>query len=176
MLEPIESAYFNWLCAKVMNTEARTPTQKYYSLLRELQNTEFVWKEAMDVNRSEDGLDLRREFFNETHAEVDPLWEHIGCSVLEMIIAFTRRCEFATGVSVRDWFWEIMDNLELKEFNDSARFNPDDVGDILYRFVWRLYDYNGRGGMFPIDDSPHDQRKVEIWYQFCDYIVAKHYV
>jgi len=170
-LEPIESAYFNWLCAKVMSTSARTPSQTYWKLLRELQNTEFVWVVEMDENRAEDGQDLRHEFVVEAHIQdPDPVWLEIGCSVLEMMVALSRRASFIDGRSPLAWFRIMLENVGLSEFNDS-HFQSSVVQDILYRLVWRTYEYDGRGGMFPIDDPQHDQRKVEIWYQFCEYIV-----
>lgn len=169
-VEPIESAYFKWLCAKMMQPEMRTPSQTHWNLLRELQNTEFVWVEAMDENRAEDGLDLRREYVETTHDESDPSWAHLGCSVLEMLIAFSRRASFVTERRSRDWFWEFLRNLGIDHLSDGV-FHGHDISGILDRFVWRTYDYNGQGGLFPLDDPNEDQRKVEIWYQFCEYLV-----
>jgi len=171
-LEPIESAYFNWLCAKVISPSARTPTQTYWKLMRELQNTEFVWVVEMDENRAEDGKDLRHEFIVEAHiSDPDPVWLEIGCSILEMMIALSRRASFIDGRSPQRWFKIMLENLGLSEFNDAARPFESAVNDILSRLVWRNYEYDGKGGMFPIDDPQHDQRKVELWYQFCEYIV-----
>lgn len=170
--EPIESAYFKWLCAKVMKPEMRTPSQTYWKLLRELQNTEFVWVNdvVMDENRAADGLDLRREFVDTTHSDPDPSWDHLGCSVLEMLVAFSRRASFVTEWRSRDWFWEFLKNLGIDHLSDGV-FNGHNISGILDRMVWRTYDYNGQGGLFPLHDPEHDQRKVEIWYQFCDYLV-----
>lgn len=174
--EPIESAYFNWLCAKVMKGSERTPSQTFWKLLAELQNNEFVWKEPMDENRAEDGLDLRREFVDTARDSLggyytsDPSWAHIGCSILEMLIAFSRRASFVTERSSRDWFWEMLRNLGLDHLSD-ANFNGYNVTDILERFVWRTYDYNGNGGLFPLHEPGEDQRVVEVWYQFCEYLV-----
>lgn len=170
--EPIESSYFKWLCAKVMKSGARTPSQTYWKLLQLLHNTEFVWVEAMDENRAEDGKDLRHEFANTTQVEEDPSWAHLGCSILEMLIAFSRRASYVTERRSRDWFWEMLKNLGIDHVTDAV-FDGHDVIGILDQFVWRTYDYNGLGGLFPLQDPPHDQRKVEIWYQFCDYIVEQ---
>ena len=170
-LEPIESAYFNWLCAKAVYVERPTPSSTYYKLLRQMQNTEFFWSVPMDDNRAADGLDLRREFLNESRYEASQEWLHLGCSVLEMIIAFTRRAAFVTERSARDWFWQILENLELTDFNDSFFVSEQKVADILDRLIWRTYDYNGQGGMWPLRYPGHDQREVEIWYQFCEYLI-----
>jgi hypothetical protein len=172
MDEPIESAYFNWLCAKVTVPEGRAPSQTYWKLLQELQNTEFTWTldAPMDENRAEDGLDLRVEFCDTTRCDPDPSWGHIGCSILEMLIAFSRRASFVTDRRSRDWFWEFLKNLGIDHLSDAV-FDGYNITDILDCFVWRTYDYNGQGGLFPLHDPHDDQRKVEIWYQFCEYLV-----
>lgn len=173
MDEPIESAYFNWLCNKVMyNDGPRTPSNSHYRLFRELQNTEFLWTidAPMDENRAADGLDLRHEFLIEARAEADPAWLNLGCSVLEMLLAFARRASFATGDSVKYWFWKFLDNLGLSDFTDASSVRSSEIENILERFIWRTYEYDGRGGLFPLDNPQHDQRKVEIWYQFWEYL------
>lgn len=167
--EPIESAYFNWLCAKVGPTHG-TPSQVHWKLLRELHNTEFVWVEAMDENRALDGLDLRREFVDATHSSSDPSWDFLGCSVLEMLIAFSRRASFVTDRRPRDWFWECLRNLGIDHLSDAV-YDGHRINDVLDRFIWRTYDFNGQGGLFPLQDPHTDQRRVEIWYQFCDYLI-----
>lgn len=169
--EPIESLYFNWLASQVMKVEVPTPSLTYWKLFRELQNTEFVWTldAPMDDNRAEDGKELRKEFLRQIRTEPDNDWFNIGCSVLEMLVAFARRAEFAADRTVQDWFWEFLDNLGLSTFND-ASFNLFVITDILYAFLWRTYDYHGNGGLFPIRYPHEDQRKVDIWYQFCAYL------
>lgn len=171
MNEPVESLYFNWLCAKVMQIENPTPSLTYWKLLRELHNTEFVWLVPNDDNRLQDGLDLRPEFLRAAFLKRDTEWENLGCSVLEMMIAFARRLEFQTDTSVQDWFWIFMENLGLSEFNDASDVDLSEIHDILFRFIWRTYDFSGNGGLFPIYNPKRDQRKVEIWYQFCDYLI-----
>lgn len=170
--EPFEHMYFNWLCAKVTTfNRQRTPSLTYWDLLRTLQNTEFIWLLSGDDNRAEDGLELRRDFILEADAPDDPEWRrHPPCSVLEMLIAFAKRAEFQTGDKASQWFWEFIDNLGLKEFNDGYGVTQEEIWEILDPFLWRTYDARGRGGMFPIDHTNGDQREVEIWYQFCHYL------
>lgn len=171
MDEPIEEVYFNWLYSKVAAVEVPTPSLTYWTLLRDLHSIEFVWLVQGDDNRAEDGLDLRREFLNLSHLEQEPAWMNIGCSLLEMLIAFARRCEFETDISVRDWFWIMMQNLNLHELNDAQRRISHRSREILDKLVWRTYHPNGSGGLFPLSSTPNDQRKVEIWYQWCEYVV-----
>lgn len=170
MDEPLENLYFNWLCAKVMYLENSTPSLSYWRLLRLLHRTEYAWLISGDDNRAEDGLELREEFLLESRFEDEPEWRMQPCSLLEMLIAFSRRAAFSTDTNAVDWFWEFIENLGLKECNDASRFSEDEIGEILYRLIWREYDLNGRGGLFPIQNPRRDQKNVEIWYQFCEYL------
>jgi hypothetical protein len=63
--------------------------------------------------------------------------------------------------------------LGLEDFNDAFLTDTDLIEDILDQFIWRTYDYNCNGGLFPLDDPKDDQRNVEIWYQFANYLVDK---
>jgi len=171
MLEPLENLYFNWLCAKVVDVAWEPRSGLYLKLLRKLHTTEFVWLLSGDDNRAEDGKELRTEFLIEGDIPDDPEWRLVvGCSVLEMLIAFARRAEYQTSDQTRVWFWEFIKNLSLERFDDRA-FNPHQVDDILEQFVWRTYNPNGLGGLFPIVRPSTDQREVEVWYQFCEYLV-----
>lgn len=166
MREPIESEYFNWLCAKVLNPGTRS----YRTLMRILYKTEFVWVVPEDGNRAADGVELRTYFLRETVNEPDIFWQREPCSVLEMMISFANRASFQTDTPVRDWFWKFMENLQLDQFRQT---NDDDVRMIertLHTFIWRTYDSKGFGGMFPMRWTQHDQRNIEIWYQFCEYL------
>ncbi len=175
MDEPIESLYFNWLVAKVSDPHARTPSQTHWKLLRELQNTEFVWTVARDDNRAEEGVSLRGEFLLQTQYDADPEWLDIPCSVFEMIYALCRHAAYQDDRHPYDWFWEIMENLGIAEYNDATSIRPGDLSDVLHNLVWRTYDYNGNGGMFPIHQARQDQRKVEIWYQLETYLSEREF-
>lgn len=171
MPEPIDDVYLNWLYSKVSTGNVQTPSSSYWKLLRDLHSIEFVWLVIGDDNRAEDGLDLRKAFINQSHIEVDPGWMHLGCSVLEMLVAFSRVAEFETDRPAQEWFWEFIDNLGLTKFNDARTGSSQRVTEIIDRFVWRTYRPDGKGGLFPLRHPEHDQRKVEIWYQFCEYLV-----
>lgn len=174
MDEPIEEVYFNWLYSKVASVSNPTPSLTYLTLLRDLHSTEFVWLLSGDDNRAEDGLDLRREFHREIFAAFgeELPWMHEGCSVLEMLIAFARRASFQTDQPAREWFWIFLENLGLADLNDAYDGDITSVvNDVTYRLIWRQYQRDGQGGMFPLMDPPEDQRKVEIWYQFSEWLV-----
>lgn len=171
--EPIENVYFSWLCSKVDSVDVPTPSTTHWKLLKELHTFEFVWLLPGDDNRAEDGLDLRREFLYQSQFEEDQYWMNTGCSILEMLIAFSRRAEFATNLDAHEWFWIFLVNLGLDEISDASNKNGTKISDILDQFVWRTYNRDGSGGMFPLDNPEQDQRKIELWYQFCSWIIEK---
>lgn len=172
MDEPLEDVYFNWLYAKVASVDVPTPSLTFYTLLRDLHAIEFVWNVTGDDNRMQDGLDIRREFLRNLQVS-DSGWEHMPCSVLEMLIAFSRKTAFETSLSSREWFWIFLDNLGLAEFSDARANISQRVYDCVERFVWRTYRADGHGGIFPLNNPEEDQRRVELWYQFHAYISDK---
>ncbi len=169
MTEPIEEAYFNWLCAKLISPHANT----YRDLFRILHKTEFAWVVPGDRNRQEDGVELRLYFLNETGYEKDELWYNELCSVLEVFISFASRASFQTEAPVANWFWIFIENLNLNEYRRVSQKDIPVIEEILYTFVWRTYPENGLGGLFPLYAPRQDQREVEIWYQFCAWVDEK---
>ena len=168
--EPIDETYFNWLYHKVASVEIRTPSLDYFTLIRDLHSTEFIWLISGDDNRAEDGIDIRKEFLIASFLPKNTSWSHIACSVLEMLIGLSRRAEHVSDFSSREWFWIFLENLGLSDLNDTKSNITDEVNQVLDIFIWRTYDYNGHGGLFPLNNPSKDQRKVELWYQFSEYI------
>lgn len=70
------------------------------------------------------------------------------------------------GNRTSDWFWEMLDNLGLSEF-EGVYYNPDieTIDCIVDRFLDRDYERDGQGGLFIIPNCPYDMRSAEIWYQ-----------
>lgn len=172
--EPIEEVYFNWLYTKVASVENPTPGLTYYTLLQALHSTEFVFLLSGDDNRSEDGKDLRIEFLREMQLPLGTpeLSRHIPCSVLEMLIAFSRRTNFdIEEKSPRDWFWIFLDHLNMADLSDNRPNIVERIYGTLERFIWRQYNFSGKGGgLFPLRHPKEDQTKVELYYQFCAWL------
>ena len=174
MNEPLDDAYLTWLYSQIGSVKLRTRARSYWRLARKLYTTEFQWFVPNDDNRVEDGRELRFEFLGETGTEADDNWLDLGCSFLEMLIGLSRRLSFMTEGESRDWFWHFIDTLGLRGFNDSYQSQWDeeeDVQPILNRVIYRTYDPDGSGGLFPLQSPDADQRKVELWYQMCAYIL-----
>lgn len=174
MIEPIEieNAYFYWLCAKVLDTRVNN----YYDLMRILYTTEFVWIVSGDRHRSQEGLELRSDFKTESYTQDDPMWHHLPVSVLEIFISFSQRASFQTDMPVKKWFWIIMENLLLDQFRQVSDSDVPIIEEILDTFIWRTYDAKGYGGMFPMPQTQYDQRTIEIWYQFSEYVIDQGYL
>lgn len=176
MQEPIDELYLTWLYEQVGSAKLKDRTKTYWSLTRQLYRYEFVWIVPNDDNRLEDGRDLRAIFLAEYGiTEVDQNWLDMGCSMLEMMIALSRRLAFDTEDEPREWFWQLVDNLGMHDFNDRMYDDRIEqrVDNTLYRVVWRQYMPDGAGGLFPLQYPTQDQREVEIWYQFNAYLLER---
>jgi hypothetical protein len=101
--------------------------------------------------------------------------------MLEMLVALSDRLgqQFVDTQFDRPahmWFWEMMENLGLKDFTDEqfVRSNGESIVDnILDTLLERTYDFHGNGGIFPLNCTDVDQRNVEIWYQMARYSLEK---
>lgn len=165
----LDEQYLTWLYNQVGSVKATPPVQSYWNLIRHLYKREYVWFIANDDNRVGDGLDLRHEFVHNTGIEPDEAWMHLGCSVLEMLIALSRRLSFTAGGEPREWFWRLLNNLGVGGWNDVV-YKADELEEILDTFIFRSYTFDGHGGLFPLGMAEHDQRQVEVWYQMHEYL------
>lgn len=175
MSNRIEDDYFEWMydmmCGDITD-------QSYREIFEYLNLVEFVSVIPMDENRAEDGINLRYRYAYENDLPSFKIMEAFGgkpCSVLEMMIALSIRCEESImqnsvyGDRTSEWFWEMMHSLGLENTDDEC-FNALEAGHIIYIFINRRYKKNGEGGLFTIHDPRKDMRTVEIWYQMCFYL------
>lgn len=168
----LEESYCTWLYSQVSNPKAKGRTKTYWALMWQLFTTEFVWLIPNDDNRWEDGRDLRYEFLVETeNPNVNQEFMDVSCSVLEMLIALSRRIAFQTDTPTEAWFWHILHNLGIDHCTDAAGDFTDFVQEVIRKVIWRDYEEDGRGGLFPLRRADRDQRNVEIWYQMGAYIL-----
>lgn len=169
----VSNDYFEWLYDKVCE-DRFGPDISFCKLLRYLHDTEFRWLIPMDSNRAADGIDLRNRFMPDGHRYL-----HGPCSVLEMMVALSIRCEtFMDDPQIGDrtsqWFWGMIVSLGLGAMEDS-RFNRRFVEDCIERFLNRDYEPNGEGGLFTLHHGDYDMRDAEIWHQLCWYIDDVYY-
>ncbi len=172
------SRYFDWMYQLVADDRY---FKSYRKLFSRLHDTEFTYTIPMDGNRAEDGIDLRYRFGRENaypDAMVACLLDVNPCSILEMMIALSIRCEEhimdnpEIGDRTREWFWEMLVNLGLGSMDD-AQYDEAYVDEVLERFLNREYEANGKGGLFIVQNpryAQYDLRTVDIWYQLNWYL------
>lgn len=170
----LDELYFEWLYSQIGSLKSRNPAHTYWKLFKALFSKEFVWLIPNDDNRVEDGKDLRLEFLDakEINCE-DENWLQMGCSMLELLIGLSRRLAFETNAEPDEWFWELLENLGLRKYNDRVEFSREEVEDVLDRVIWRTYRRDGKGGLFPLRHCKQDQRDVELWYQLSAYVLER---
>lgn len=180
-LTDFEQDYFHWLCEMVGVDRG---DRSWRILAKTLHEIEFFSLVDHDDNRGYDGMELREEYLRMTNY---PKYVTLdgACSVLEMMVALARRMSFETcdpyhsvddDVNADKWFWELMDNLGLSEFDDEHFYELGGewkVERIIDELLNRRYFSNGVGGLFPLKQPREDQRDVEIWYQMCAYLTEK---
>jgi hypothetical protein len=165
---PTDDRYFSYLLDLVGE-----PNGNHHALLRLLFQKEFTWIVPNDDNRVEDGLDVRVEFADQITEEYpDRDWMLLGCSFFEVLVGLSRRLSFLVDREPRDWFWTLIVNLNLDGYTGRlTRAQEKRVNNILDRAIWRTYDADGLGGLFPLERPSKDQRKVELWYQLSEYLL-----
>lgn len=181
---PLDEKYFSWLYRKIGAVTNRNPERGHWELAKRLYSTKFLHFVPNDVNRAVDGMALREEFLDRhPNIEWDQNWMDLECSMLEMLIALSRRANYHTDAGALSggtlgWFWELMGNVELSQYTDAVWSNRclEETDRILNRINNRTYMPSGRGGLFPLIRPEQDQRKVELWYQMSAYLIEKEYV
>ena len=172
----VEWEYLNWLSDKAGISVRSNPYSSYDTLLRQLNTKEFVWSVPNDDNRIENGLYLRTHFLREFGGpEVSGF-----CSLLEILIVLSEKLAFQMSEENDEpgyWFHVILDNAGLLEFNDAHYFEDytttTQVDNILNKIIFRKYEYNGEGGLFPLERPREDQRGVELWYQLSAFVLER---
>lgn len=176
----VNQDYFHWLCEQVMIEQE---DRAYWLLAKDLHRMPFYSLVPHDENRAMDGVTLREDYLSEINCPKYVRLDLEECTLLEMLVALARRMNYETEDAHREvdhtakWFWEMMDNLGLSEFDDDNYVRDGEgllqVDDILERLVERGYSRNGEGGLFPLRRPDCDQRKAEIWYQMNAYLMER---
>lgn len=177
MSENMSISYLEWMYDLVRH-QKYTEQNSYRQLFETLHDIEFTYTINMDVNRYNDGIDLRYRFGKVAkyrRSDVNRYLNSKPCSVLEMMVALAIRLEEhimvddeygdRTGV----WFWGMIENLGLIDMTDD-NYIENYVRDAVQRFLDHDYGSNGEGGLFTVEYCDQDIREAEIWYQACWYL------
>lgn len=170
-LEIFASEYKAWLKRMV------DPAGEYDCLLDLLFDLEFTWTVEFDENRAMDGIYLRNQFKVESGLECPFNWVEWPCSILELLLALSIKIEDTVmysldeGDRTAEWFWIMVDNLGISQFDDShwSAESVSIVCDAICIFLNRSYEYDGTKGLFPLSNPKEDQRNLEIWWQMHEY-------
>lgn len=169
----MDEKYFNWLYEKIrpMDNDQLLPYTMVCTLAHRII---FDWSVPNDDNRAAEGKELRYEFEEELGIPRprDTEWMGLDASVLEMMVALARRCDFIVELGVPGWFDLFMHNLVFQRYSDAcwSDMSEDHVSRALRKVNLRTYSRTGQGGLFPLKKTPNDQRKVELWYQMSEYM------
>ena len=166
------NAYYHWLLEMVMFKELKRSGRSYKYLLNAMHKKDFTVELANDVNRYQDGKNLRILFRDISGLPGDEIKG--SCTFLEMCVALANRItndifEHDPNSSPARWFWEMMENCGLDKYTDE-NFDELMVEKIMDRVIRRFYSKTGKGGFFPLKNPKKDQREVEIWYQMQSYV------
>lgn len=176
-MQNLEQRYFDWMIEKISFKDPLiVDSKKYMKLLKYLNSRSFnYYILPMDGNRSEDGVDLRYIFGYEQKIdqhEIEMYLDRRDCSMLEMMVALAIKAENIVGdSSVGDrtplWFWSMIQSLGLLWTAEDENYDETKVIFIIDSFINHDYAEDGKGGLFTVEDPPHDMRNVEIWNQMC---------
>lgn len=164
--------YISWLYS-IVNNENFSMESTYHQLFSYLYQRDFYYLIPLDGNRASDGIGLRYNFgriFNYPDAAIASELDNKDCSVLEMMIALSLRCEKTIminqdyGDRTSVWFWSMISSLGLLEMTDD-NFDIYYVDNVITNFLDRHYKKDGHGGLFIISSKNVDLRNIEIWYQ-----------
>jgi hypothetical protein len=177
----IDHLYFEWLMTQ-LDSEGVREGVAYMSGL--LWAFDFERRVGNDINRAEDGMNLRRAFMaNFEEVDFDPHVTNefmmMECNWLEMLIALATHLDYLYDGGVEGRFLELTGNMGLDvllrpEVDRSPMLEEYDqrmVDIVTNRIDNNRFDRHGRGGLFPLQPSlAHpDQRRVEIWDQHAAY-------
>ena len=166
--------YFQWLCDKVVTPER----SNYMLLLSTLHGITYVWMVPEDENRAVKGRNLRWEYAWSNEQGVDDYILNQPCSVLELLIQLAMDVEhYILGAPGKDqtaeWFWQMVGNLGLLPIDDT-HYNQYYINEKVEGMMYRRYDGNGVGGLFP-HTTPYfrDARVTGLWQQANDYFAYR---
>lgn len=152
-----ESDYYIWLRSLVGNRS------DYMFLIKKLDSMKFEWIFALDENRAAGGINLRGKYAFETNTFEEDI--RTGpCTVLEMLIGLAGQMEDQLGCDIETWFWKLISNLCLDQFDDDD-YDDRGVEFLINTWLHREYRKNGAGSLFPLKDYPGDCRNLDIWSQ-----------
>lgn len=158
---PVDELYFSWL----RDQSVVLSDQHYYNrVLEVLYRNPYEPLHPMDTNREADGLELRDEWVElySEHVDIQDYWYAEPCSILEMLVAFSRRCNFQTSsLSAEEWVVKFLNNLNIHISDFDFEGEKSKVYETIIAFN------EGEVSIFPDIQENHNE---QLWYQMMEYI------
>lgn len=172
----LDDRYLNWLTDQIETVKQRRGIRTFDNLFEQLYDTIFVAIVSHDENRIADAKDLRDEFLSDVgdvRGAVD--WMKAPCTMLELFVILSRELAFEMDDPASVWFWHLIEVLDLEQFDDRkySQSSQEAIRATLDRVIWRTYEPDGHGGLFPLRSPERDQRDVELWYQLNAYLLEQ---
>lgn len=148
-----------------------------------LSESEFKVVVERDGNRVEDVAVLRNKFLNNIDYEfseddiAELMSEHV--SVLEILMVMSEHMHDVTfnadsELGLYHWFWTLLYHLSLDSFTNPVEDEEIwSIKNFIETFVNREYEFNGTGGLYPLNFPEKDQREVELFYQMQAWFLEK---
>ena len=175
-MNEVAKRYFRWIIHSALPPDVMYRCQRLgidiYAALTEMHSVDFEGVTDMDLNRIDDGIELRYRFGRDLgypDPEIAMSIDIYPCSMLEMIAALSLKAgEQIFGnpyeKSGAQWiFGRMLENSGILE-------RGCNVFDICDSIIARTYAKDGKGGLFYIPKCPQDLRRVELWHQMMLYL------
>lgn len=167
----VENLYFTWLLNSVSYHQSPRDERKVVDILSILHSIDYFSLVSGDENRYADALALRDEFTELSDCFLPESFLLRPPTTLEFFTALAKRIGLYLDESANRWFWEMLGNLGIYKDSFSDGVDAVWIKEAVFIFLSRDFNKNGTGGIFPNRYSNRDQRILEVWYQFNEYIL-----
>lgn len=175
-MNEVAERYFRWIMNSALSPELKARCRRrgvdLRAVMKELSCIPFEGLKEDDLNRVDDGIELRYRFGRDlgySDAEIAASIDIHECDVLELIAAMALKAgeQIFGAPYVREgarWIFQ-------KMLENAGMLEPGaDIFDICYSIQEGTYAPDGYGGFFYIPKCPKDLRRVCLWNQMMLYL------
>lgn len=148
--------------------------EDWWGISKRLHAKDFYWIIPGDDNREADGRQLRLDFECVSSFDDYTPIDQGPASCLEVLISIAQRMETECWdpdkkyLTTSYFYHELLHNLGLDKYRDDVRCQMEEYESsdfVISRWLDRIYEEDGQGGLFPLKRPYGDLRESEIWYQ-----------
>lgn len=187
-IKKVQEKYFNWLIG-IIYPFSDKELFKYKNLCEVLDSIEFRLPskhDTSDVKRILDAMDIRYDFIGYLASEgvyipiqdCRNMFKNNKPSVFEVLISLARQIKYNDEYNTSNWFWIMIANLRINLIKDDVfEKEPKEYKEIIEividRWMYRKFNSDGEGSLFPLKDTDIDQTKLDIWSQMEAYLAER---